>query len=523
MTSFFGLLEGILIFFLFLGPLVFFHELGHFLFARLMGVRVEVFSIGFGPKIFSFKKGDTQYALSLIPLGGYVKMFGDDPLSEEKLSEEEEKVAFTKKGKWARFWIVFGGPLVNFILAFFIYWGLIVSGEKVPPAQLGVINESSKLYEMGFRTGDIVSKIDDFDVISFDDLSITKSSIDTVIVKRNGKAENISVGSPSEDFLKELFNFNSFLRAPIVTNSKGEKYLIELANDTNSYSLDEIFEMKSGNLVLTRIQDGYATRFDREKITLASESINLEIRDQKVFSLLKDNGFFPRDLYITNIRKDSAAAEENLKMGDIILSIDGNSIENFSQLKETIQNSKGEKTLDFGILQNGEIVSVKLQPRKIESQGQVFYGIGVESGISFFTQMVEVKTTGFFESFSKAIDRTVDGTVKTVKGLFMLITGQVSIKNVGGPIAIGQAATNSLEISLSMFFRLMAIISINLGVINLFPVPVLDGGHIVFIFLELLNGGPLSRKKMQYAQQFGLSILFMLIFVALFNDITRLF
>src|SRR5690606_11924274 len=110
--------EKILIFVLFLGPLVFFHELGHFLFARLFGVRVEVFSIGFGPKLLKWKWGETEYALSLIPLGGYVKMFGDDPLNKDEIEASERKFSFTHKGKWARSWIVMGGPLANFILAF---------------------------------------------------------------------------------------------------------------------------------------------------------------------------------------------------------------------------------------------------------------------------------------------------------------------------------------------------------------------------------------------------------------------
>ena len=111
------MLEKILVFVIFLGPLIFFHELGHFFFARFFGVKVEVFSIGFGPKIFKHMRKGTEYAISIIPLGGYVKMFGDDPFSETPLTEEEKKVAFNHKPKWARFWIVFGGPLANLILA----------------------------------------------------------------------------------------------------------------------------------------------------------------------------------------------------------------------------------------------------------------------------------------------------------------------------------------------------------------------------------------------------------------------
>ena len=110
--------QSVLIFIVFLGPLIFFHELGHFTFARLFGVKVEVFSIGFGPKLFKWRRKGTEYAVSAIPLGGYVKMFGDDPFREQELTEEEKKVAFNHKSKWARFWIVFGAPLSNMILPF---------------------------------------------------------------------------------------------------------------------------------------------------------------------------------------------------------------------------------------------------------------------------------------------------------------------------------------------------------------------------------------------------------------------
>ncbi len=120
------MIQGIGIFILFLFPLVLVHELGHFFFARLFGVRVEVFSIGFGPKLFKFVKGGTQYAVSLIPLGGYIKMFGDDPFKKDEISEEERQYSFNHKGKWARFWIIFGGPLTNLIFAFMLFFILLL-------------------------------------------------------------------------------------------------------------------------------------------------------------------------------------------------------------------------------------------------------------------------------------------------------------------------------------------------------------------------------------------------------------
>jgi regulator of sigma E protease len=208
------MLEKILIFIVFLGPLIFFHELGHFLFARLFGVRVEVFSIGFGPKIFKVLKNGTEYAISAIPLGGYVKMFGDDPFSEAELTEEEKKVAFNHKSKWARFWIVFGGPLANLILAYFLYVGLMTAGEKVPETKVGYVQENSVLYQKGLRTGDILIGVNDEKITTFDDLNIKGSEVEVLKVKRLDAVETLEIGMSLEPFINEfslILNLSSII------------------------------------------------------------------------------------------------------------------------------------------------------------------------------------------------------------------------------------------------------------------------------------------------------------------------
>ena len=198
------MLEKTLVFIVFLCPLIFFHELGHFFFARLFGVRVEVFSIGFGPKIFKFVRKGTEYAISIIPLGGYVKMFGDDPFSEVQLSEEDKKVAFTHKSKFARFWIVFGGPLANLILAYFLYVTLLTVGEKVPETKVGIVPAKSILFEKGLRTGDVLVGINDEKVLSFDDFNIKGSTVEKITVNRHNQKIVMNVGMPLEPFINEF-------------------------------------------------------------------------------------------------------------------------------------------------------------------------------------------------------------------------------------------------------------------------------------------------------------------------------
>ena len=228
------MIEKIIIFILFLGPLIFFHELGHYLFARLFGVRVEVFSIGFGPKILKWKMGETEYTLSAIPLGGYVKMFGDNILEKEQVSLDERAYSFNHKGKWPRFWIVMGGPLANFILTWFIFFGLSLFGEKTPEIRLGLIPQESFFYSQGLRSGDVIEKIDDRKISHLSDLPTPGDGpIRQIEVLRWGKPHIVQVDFLSKKFFEEFRKYPPFLRKPLVVNEKGQRFLMSLDLEKN--------------------------------------------------------------------------------------------------------------------------------------------------------------------------------------------------------------------------------------------------------------------------------------------------
>lgn len=527
-----GNIQSVAIFLIFLGPLVFFHELGHFLFARLAGVKVETFSIGFGPKLFKFKKGDTTYAFSLIPLGGYVKMFGDDPLSKDELTEEEKKVAYTHKGKWARFWIVFGGPLANFILAFCIYLSLVTFGEKVPETRFGKLPVESIFYKAGIRTGDVLTKINDQRITSFDDLNLIDSDVEDIEVKRLSKLTEIPLKMKGMEFVKNFARYNNLFRAPLLVDAKGQKYLLKhsKAKTTDDIlSLEEYFnsDLKGFSVsLLTPKGESEAPRFDLSEYVIEKENQRniIVASGEKLEDKLRAMGLFPSDLSIKSISMDSAAAEAGLVMGNIISKINGKEISSFDELRLIVSQVKEGESLALTVATKSGVKNIDLKPRMMEIKGQKRMLIGIESFTKMLpVKMVERSSDSVAGALGTAWDRTKEGTIKTIAGFKKLITGEVSLKQVGGPLAIGQVASDSFNIGLSMFFRLMALISINLGVINLFPIPVLDGGHIVFIILEAINRKPLSQKKMQYAQQVGMSLLFLLIFVAIFNDISRIF
>lgn len=516
------MLQSTLIFIIFLGPLIFFHELGHFFFARLFGVRVEVFSIGFGPKIFKHVRKGTEYAISIIPLGGYVKMFGDDPFSEAPLTDEEKKVAFNHKSKFARFWIVFGGPLANLILAYCLYVGLLTGGEKVPETKVGVVTEKSVLYDKGLRTGDVLVGINDEKILSFDDFNIKGSQIDKITVRRGEEKLSLDVGMKLEPFIEQFVSLVSVVKKPIVVNPKGEKFYVSLIQNPKelNVSFEEITAAYKGTAYLYNFKevDG------KEEIEPATESLISADPTKNLTDILVNLGFYPLDLTVRNIVMSSPADKAGIKQGNILTKLEGMPLRNFEELRTNLQKFDDGKEVSVSILVDGQEIEKKIVPEVKEVDKKKTKIIGIESGVEYIPpKLIVAKEDNFGKAIIVAFTRTWDGIVKTFNGYKKLITREVSLNNIGGPLAIGKVASDSFNISLSMFFRLMAIISINLGVINLFPIPVLDGGHIMFLIFETVNRGPLSRRKLEIAQRLGVSVLFFLIFIALFNDITRLF
>lgn len=522
--------EKIGIFILFLGPLVFFHELGHFLFARLFGVRVEVFSIGFGPKLFKFKKGDTEYAVSLIPLGGYVKMFGDDPFNKDAVAEEDRKYSFTHKGKWARFWIVFGGPLANFILAYVLFFGLFFSGERVPEVKIGAVTENSIIYDLGFRSGDVLKNVNGRIINGPSDFALVGTeTINKVVVDRLGELKDVTMNMKGEDFLAEFTKYPPYtLRRPVVTNVNGQQFFITLSPESINWesSLEEI--------ILTGSQDLYLVQLPNEadltevRLVLESEKgekLSLNYNSYETFFReLKAKGFYPIDLVAKSLAMKSAADAAGVSAGDIMLSLNGSELTSFEGLRSQLQKVKEDKVKLVVLKKDGIERQYELVPELRKIEDTMVRLIGVYSGAVFNgVRFVETPSKGFVNSALMAFPKTWEMMDKTLEGFTKLITGEVSFKNIGGPIAIGKVASDSFNTSISYFFQLMALFSLNLGIINLFPIPILDGGHILFIVLEIINRGPLSRRKMEIAQQMGLSVLLLLMAGAIFNDISKFF
>lgn len=517
------LIEQIGIFILFLTPLIFFHELGHFLFARLFGVRVEVFSIGFGPKVARFKRGETEYAISIIPLGGYIKMFGDDPLNADEIPESERPKAFTHKSKWARFWIVFGGPLANFILAFAIFYALVFNGEEVYRAQFGHISEQSYFAQKGFKSGDIIAKANGKRIVELTDLSlVAPKGLNSLTVVRDGKNITIPIELSLEAF-GEKFKHVLALRNPMIVDKMGNNYALSFDQDSVNFKNSlESFLNKEGNFTVyihavSKTNEGL--KANPEKQTLA-----LEIKNGALAEKLNELSYFAEDQRISSIMMDSPADRAGLLKDDIITHIGDKRIASFEDLRLSLQEYQEGSTVSLTLFRNGKQIKTSLIPKAMQNGGEKVLTIGVYRSANLLPpERIKTDGKGFFASFGPALDKTIGSVQHIASGFTKLLTNEVSFDSIGGPIAIGKVASDSFNTGLSYFFKLMALISVNLGIINLLPIPVLDGGHILFLFFEFVNRGPLSRRKMEMAQQFGVSVLFLLIFAAIFNDINRLF
>ena len=350
---------SILSFIIVLGVLIFFHEFGHFLVARLFGVGVEKFSLGFGPRLIGRKVGITDYRISAIPLGGYVKMVGEEPDAE--IDPEDIPLSFTHKHVAKRMLIVAAGPVFNILLAVIIFFGIfLVSGTFILKPSVGSVKQGSPAFAAGIEKGDLITAINESAINSWDEM------------------------------------------AGIINSSNGQK-------------------------IKLTVHRGESSR----NFFLAPEQV-------------------------------------------------------------TTQNIFGEDVQRYiiGITAAGETYS---------------------------------KDMNLFQAFSESLIQTYKVTELMVVIIVKLISGDISTDTIGGPIMIAQMAGDSAKAGISNLIFFIALISVNLAIINLLPIPILDGGHLLFFSIEAIKGRPVSTKVREIAQQVGLFFLILLMVLVFYNDISRIF
>ncbi len=502
------ILQKIGIFLIFLGPLVFIHELGHFLVARFFGVRVEKFSIGFGKSLLQFTKGDTEYKFALIPLGGYVKMFGDDPTRKEKLTDEEKKVAFNHKSKFARFWIVLAGPIANFILAYFIYSSLILKGGEVKKFKIAELKETALMSTVGFETGDVIKKLNDEIIYTQEDIFFLDDGSNKFEVERNGEIVEVKTKESVENLLEDYVVNSKYLIESKVFDQNGNSFFLSLqSSEYANKTFNEIRKNYNGIVHLFNNK----LKFHSTLQSTPNESLN---------DLLLRAKYFSHDLKVATVMPDSAASDASLKPDDILISYNDENLHSFYDLPTALKKYE-DKEANLGIIRDGQELTLKITPKKVDER----FLIGIQSSMKLAQPGVHtLPRRGLVNSLKTGGLKTWKGITKTFEAIMKLFSFNKDVlSSLGGPVAIANMASQSFHIGLEHFFSLMAILSINLGIFNLLPVPVLDGGHIVLLGIEAILGRPLSEKKLMIVQQIGLFLLLSLMAFVIINDFVRFF
>lgn len=450
-----GILWNFVSFIVALGILVAVHEFGHFWVARRCGVRVEKFSIGFGKAIWSkVGKDGTEYSVSMIPLGGYVKML-DGRVDE--VCDADQRFAFDKKPLWKRSAIVAAGPVFNFLFAIIAYWLVFMIGVPAVKPVVGQVTPYSIAAQAGLEQGMELKSVSGVKTADWE-------SVNMGLIAHIGDERLTMTVAPSDDVGVE---------------------------QTLSFDLTE-------------------WNFDPEK--------------QSAMSALGFVPFTPEiSTKLINVTQGSAGERAGLKVGDTLLAIDGVAITDWQQVVDAIQQHPNA-SLPLQVERDGERVSLTIIPdsREMKGKGEVgFAGIAPEVAEWPESYRFDLQF-GVIESVGKAVEKTGQVIDLTISMLKKLIVGDVGLNNLSGPISIAKGAGTTADYGLVYFLGFLALISVNLGIINLVPLPMLDGGHLLFFAIEAVIRRPVPEKIQEMGYRVGGAIIFSLMAVAIFNDFARL-
>ncbi|MFH2036975.1 MAG: RIP metalloprotease RseP [Candidatus Zixiibacteriota bacterium] len=426
-----------------LGVLIFIHELGHFTLAKLSGIRVEKFSIGFPPKLFSFRIGETEYAVGIIPLGGYVKMSGE--YANEELTGDAGE--FMSKPIWKRFLVIFAGPFMNFILAVVVL-SLLYSfrGKEADYVQVGNVLPDSPAAMAGIQPGDNILNIDHFDVKSLAHInSVIYDKINEPVVVKWRRGD-------------QIFNDTIITTASTYTDTSGN-------------------EVEYGSLGLGEM------------------------------------------VIVGEVSSGKPAELGGLRSHDIILAVDSTPILSFAHMASLINKKVGEP-VEISWKRGDEILSNSMTTyidTAIYKNGDT-----VEIGLIGITERAYYNKLNFFTAIKSGFNQSIYYVRMVYEFVWGLIVREVPATQIGGPIFISQLAGATARAGLDILLEFLAMLSINLAVLNLLPLPIFDGSHIVYLIWEKIKGSPPSMKFRLVVQQIGIAFMLILIVFVVYNDVMRL-
>lgn len=439
-----------------IGILVSFHEFGHFWVARKTGVKVLRFSVGFGKVIWSYQKSpaSTEYVISAIPLGGYVKMVDE---REGKVADEDLPFAFNRQPLWARSAIVAAGPLFNLMLAVLFFWIVLFIGETGLRPIIGHVEPGTLAAEAGLLEGEEIVAVDQKNTATWSE--VIESIFSAAMTGR--ESVDVTVKNIDEQRYSRLINLPGELRS----------------------------------------------------------------EPDKLYDKLGLKPWMPQLRPIVGrVLEGMPAADAGLQTGDLIVSANGEPINTWLQWVDYVQNSPG-RLIDLTIERQGVQLSLEITPQKVVETDGVVGKIGAAAEIpeDLMASLQVRNDLPLWPALTGAVSRTVFFSTATLKMMGQMILGNASVKNLSGPISIAQFAGLSAERGFVEFLSFLAKVSISLGVLNLLPIPVLDGGHLLFFAIEAIKGSPVSEKFQVALQQVGILLLLSLMVLALFLDLERLF
>jgi len=550
--------EMMFAFVLMLGVLITVHEFGHFIVAKLCGVRVLKFSIGFGSPIgfgrfrLRWTHAGTEYVIAWFPLGGFVRMLGDT--TEEMLGDRTEEPDYTldpalaeqtlgSKSVWRKLAIVLAGPAMNLVLPVLILGATLMVGIDRAAPVVGTVERGSPAAAAGVRAGDRIVAVDGSPVAWWDEVEETiraRPEEQLVLDLERGsspRAERLQVSlaaktRPSLDIFRDQSDVGWLgLRHPRQKAVLGVPEADSPASRAGLRSGDRV-EAVGGREVADWA--GFAREYEAAaagaSVSLLVARGDAESPERLEVAVPAEGsvaalGVIPAVVLVRSVTPDSAASDAGLAPGDLIVAVDGAPIGSFFTFQETVFTSKG-RALRILVARDGASREFEVAPRLTTADlgggEEEIYLIGISGENAILVGSLGTdRELNPLVAFPRAFKMTVDLTGLFLRGLKKLVVGDISRKNIGGPIEIAKQSHRALQRGWDDFLRLLILISINLGILNLLPIPILDGGQALIYIVEGVKRSPLSMRTREFVQQVGLVFLVSLMGLAFWNDISR--
>jgi regulator of sigma E protease len=532
------------------GVLIFVHESGHFLWAKLFGVRVLTFSLGFGPRVAGFSRGGTDYVIAALPLGGYVRMLGENP--HDEVASEDESTAFHTQPLWKRVMIVFAGPLMNLMFPLGLYFVVFLGTTEMSPAIVGDVFPGQPA-DGKLEPGDHVVAIDERPIETFHDLTQAVAPHAgrtlTFTIERNGQRLSLPI-TPSRkhverplDLSEDVGRIGISLNQPLsivgisdphgpagVAGLRTFDWIVSAAGKPARrwVELARVLDQNRGSLLPLTV-----LRPERVPGALGS-LLGVSIYGAHVATLTPEPGdapgrvragLEPSGLYISHVTSGSAEARAGVLPGDRIVALDGQPIRHFSALIERLESERG-KPHSLSVRRGGELLNVHYALSRQHVAGDYErrddrYVVGLRRYEPTLPFPNVPNPAPLAYAASEAFRATTEVVELTAVSIVRLLQGRLSMKTLGGPLTIYDAAAGAAREGAVNYLFLMGFISVNLGLINLMPIPLLDGGQLLFLLVELVSRKPLSVCVREYASILGLTILILLMVFAFRNDVER--